>query len=469
MMDTQLRKRLKQINAKLTLLEIKLIKRAYPLDKQLQSELATGVDEMIDYELEATIACYGGNENDYPLCILRESFKELSVSDKKHRIGDGGNHNEFEYRENHPLKNDKHCWLFHCLYDHEHLSWEEIAGIEHFWIDIIPRYQYRIDVLQTNVKHLIYSDNYRFGIESMVRQVVPDFFDTYPLDLNKFEKLSQSLSADIANIALQPMSDAELGIFHTQRYLQSIREDQSAVESVISFSIPSFISIEMINSNLVDTARSMVAGTVHATKLAMESKWAINIGGGFHHARSDSGGGFCFFNDYAIATFHLRQIKPDIKILYVDLDAHFGDGVLSFAKDNENFNILDIYNTFTKLDYGYIIKKDAGKRFTLIGIDSYTTDPTYLNLLKEYLPKMIDAIKPDMIFYNGGSDILKGDQLGQLSISPEGLIKRDLFVFGEAKERDIPIMMCLSGGYGKENYKHVSKSLEAVIALMERE
>jgi len=39
-----------------------------------------------------------------------------------------------------------HCWLFHCLYDHENLTWEEIASIDMIWIDIIPRYQYCIEI-----------------------------------------------------------------------------------------------------------------------------------------------------------------------------------------------------------------------------------------------------------------------------------------------------------------------------------
>ena len=79
---------------------------------------------------------------------------------------------------------------------------------------------------------------------------------------------------------------------------------------------------------------------------------------------------------------------------------------------------------------------------------------------------MIDAINPDFIFYNAGSDILKGDKLGMMEISIEGMIKRDRFVFGCAKERKIPICMCLSGGYGYENHSAVVESLQGIITLM---
>ena len=469
MIDKNLLSRLKEINTELTAIEKNIMKTSIRLDTNLQQELSENLEEMIDYELEATIGCYVGDKQ---LCKLRELLKRCSIKNKHNLWGlaDGNNHNEFEHRENHPMKDDQHCWLFHCLYDHENMSWDEIASIQNIWIDIKPRYQYRIDMTNTDHiarnKHLVYSASYQFGMTEIVNEIFPDFFDSYPLDLRKFEKIGHHLQKEIADLELEPMSDEELGIFHASKYLQSLREDKSTIEGVVAFSIPPFITVSMMNEHLVDSARAMATGTVYAAKIALKTGWAINIGGGFHHARSDSGGGFCFFNDYAIATHHLRQINTDLKILYVDLDAHLGDGVLSFAKDTENFYILDMHNAFTKLDEECRLKTDIDKRFTLIGLQSYTADKTYLRLLHDYLPKMIDSIQPDIIYYNGGSDVLVGDPLGYLSVSPQGLIERDLFVFGEAKKREIPIMMCLSGGYGKENYQHVIKSLEAIIELM---
>lgn len=61
---------------------------------------------------------------------------------------------------------------------------------------------------------------------------------------------------------------------------------------------------------------------------------------------------------------------------------------------------------------------------------------------------------------------LKGDPLGKLAVSVEDLKQRDIMIFTEAKKRHIPIMMCLSGGYGVENYRAVGESLEAVIEIM---
>jgi len=145
MIDRNLLSRLKEINTELTAIEKNIMNTAIRLDTNLQQELSMNLEEMIDYELEATIGCYVG---DNLLCTLRELLKRCSIKNKHNLWGlaDGNNHNEFEHRENHPMKDDQHCWLFHCLYDHENMSWEEIASIQNIWIDIKPRYQYQFDV-----------------------------------------------------------------------------------------------------------------------------------------------------------------------------------------------------------------------------------------------------------------------------------------------------------------------------------
>ena len=475
MINPKLHDRLKEINTELTAIEKQIMRTAIRLDANLLEEIVGVVDGMIDYEMAVTIACYGVDGIDYPLCTLQEGLKHSSKETEDERWGmdDGENHNEFEFRQGHPMFGEHHCWLFHCLYDHNYLTWEEIASIQNFWVNILPCYQYRFDApdkhFAPSTRHVLYSNNYDIIFDDVVRDIIPNFSETCPLDLRKFTRISRDLWGDTARLNLNPMSDEELSVFHTPKYLQSLREDKNIIEGILGFSIPASITAAMVNENLIDAARTMTTGTVVAAELALTTGWAINIGGGFHRAKSDCGGGFSFFNDYAIATHKLRQINPDLKILYVDLNAHIGDGVISFARAIDNFYILDIHNAFADLAEDTILKTDFKDRFTLIGLKSSTRDKTYLGLLREHLPSLIDSIKPEIIFYNGGSDILEGDSSGQLCITPEGMKERDLFVFGEAKKRSIPIMMCLSGGYGKKNFKHVADSLEAVIEMMEGE
>ncbi|MGE0739512.1 hypothetical protein [Sulfurimonas sp.] len=43
---------------------------------------------------------------------------------------------------------EHHCWLYHCIYDHTILSWEEIASISHIAVDIKPMYQYDFELIK---------------------------------------------------------------------------------------------------------------------------------------------------------------------------------------------------------------------------------------------------------------------------------------------------------------------------------
>jgi histone deacetylase 11 len=308
----------------------------------------------------------------------------------------------------------------------------------------------------------------RFAIEL---DIISEFFgddrlQNHPIDFHKFEKIAKILKAKFGRLYtnIEKISDEELLLYHDSKYIKALSSEKAIIENIFRSKLPEGINAAVLNRFLVDPARYMTAGTVAASRLAMEHGWAINLGGGFHHAKKDMGSGFCFFNDYAIASIKLRNEYPNFKILYVDFDAHLGDGIILFAKDIENFYILDIYNAFTDLQgRRAVIKSGKNGNFTLIGIESYAADELYLSFIKEYLPRTIESVKPDFIFYNGGGDILMGDMLGHLSISKQGMVDRDMIVFNEAKKRNIPIAMCLSGGYGKDNYKSVADSLTQLI------
>ncbi len=477
MIDSKLIERLKVINTELAAIEKRIVQTAIRLDSNLQKELAGNVDGIRDYEMKVEIQCYGSDETGYPLFTMNERLNGISSEPKiyTHHFADGDNNNEFRFREEHPMKGEHHCWLYHCLYSHIGATLDEIASIQHIYFDIIPRYEYCVDT-PSNVfispvlpaRHVLTSHNYNMYIEDVFRDIYPDpIKKTHPI-INAYHRGRITISAykEMLRMDIKIMSDNELEVFHSPTYLASLRHDKSVIEGITQFSIPPLITAYMINENLIDAARAMCRGTVHAAQLALKSGWAINLGGGFHRAHRDRGENMNFFNDYAIATHHLRQNNPDIKILYIDLDALCGDGVISFAKEMDNFYVLDLHNTFTKFDEEYLLKTD--KHFTLIGLKSYTGDELYLQLLYEYLPNLINEVKPDIIFYNAGGNVLKDDPFGHLCISQKGLIKRDLFVFREAQKRTIPIMMCISRLRGLESSKYIERSLNLVIKFMKR-
>ncbi len=461
---------LKKFNDMLVDIEKQILQKAIELDKHLKTQEIAKQDAIVGYDLMVEISFFWDNDAGDPVCVLREHLKGC-LDGRLGLLADVENHNEYYCKENHPMQGDYHCWLFHCLYDHEYLGWGQIIHIKKICWDIKPSCYYEADIdfdRKSNLPKseplpIVYSQSFDIYLPEVVEKIVGKL--KFPLDFRRFGNiyiwLKIELGGTLAIQNIEPITDEELLLFHTKEYLYKIRSDTSTIGTIIGLEMPKSITASILNEYIIKPIKCMVRGTIKVAFLALQRGWAINIGGGFHHAKSDGGAGFCFFNDYALATVMLRARYPKLKILYVDLDAHLGDGVIEFAKSIQDFYILDIYNTFANGINN--TKEGEDGRFKLIGIAPHTEDETYLALLKNHLPSAIEKIKPEFIFYNGGSDVLDSDPLGQLSISEIGMIDRDRFVFEQAKNRNIPIAMCLSGGYGKENYLTVSRSLSMII------
>lgn len=105
-----------------------------------------------------------------------------------------------------------------------------------------------------------------------------------------------------------------------------------------------------------------------------------------------------------------------------------------------------------------------------IPLQSTCTEQDYLRELKQQLPVFLDSISRSQpisfAIYNAGTDVFREDPLGLLNLTAADILERDLFTVGELRERSIPTMMLLSGGYIQVSYRLVADS---VIKLLERE
>ncbi len=91
---------------------------------------------------------------------------------------------------------------------------------------------------------------------------------------------------------------------------------------------------------MLQPMRLQVGGTVLAAHLALEHGFAINLGGGAHHAHPAKGHGFCVYNDVAVSIARLRASGFSGNVLIVDTDAHQGDGnQAAFANDESVFGL----------------------------------------------------------------------------------------------------------------------------------
>uniref|UniRef100_A0A1I7U751 Hist_deacetyl domain-containing protein n=1 Tax=Caenorhabditis tropicalis TaxID=1561998 RepID=A0A1I7U751_9PELO len=202
-------------------------------------------------------------------------------------------------------------------------------------------------------------------------------------------------------------------------------------------------------------------GSVLAANLALKHGWAINVGGGFHHASHSNGGGFCFYADITMAIFDLFDKKAITNAIVVDVDAHQGNGHARDFANNENVFVFDVFNPTV-----YPHDREARQFINqAVHVSSHTTDTTYLSELRKQLTKCLEkrelSTPPgfDFIMYNAGTDSLQGDPLGAMNLSPQCIIARDEIVFQMAKSKGIPICMLTSGGYQKNNALIIAKSI----------
>ncbi|RPD48987.1 histone deacetylase [Paracnuella aquatica] len=184
-------------------------------------------------------------------------------------------------------------------------------------------------------------------------------------------------------------------------------------------------------------------GTIDCCYYAMENGVALNVAGGTHHAFADRGEGFCMLNDFGVAANYLLQRNLAKQILIIDLDVHQGNGTASIFTGEPRVFTFSMHG---KNNYPFRKEKSDLDVELPDGID----DAAYLQLLRQHLPRLLDTVRPDFIFYLSGVDILSTDKFGKLQVSMEGCRQRDHFVFTQIHNRRLPCVVAMGGGYSPQ-------------------
>lgn len=286
----------------------------------------------------------------------------------------------------------------------------------------------------------------------------------HTMDSWKFAKVLSRLQAEgliepAGAIAPLEASDAVLSDVHPQAYLTELRTSKMAVMRVTELQPLLLLPNALIQWKFVGPLRFHTAGTILAAGIAVERGWAINLGGGLHHASRSNGMGWCAYDDVYLAVRRVRSASHGrvTKVMVIDLDVHQGNG---FATDKLEFQdddlfVVDVYNNmiFPKDEPA---KKgiDVAKELTC-GTDS----ATYVQTVKEALSEAGQKFAPDLILYLAGTDVLEDDPMGRFKVTAADVIKRDEMVFSFALGRQTPICMMLSGGYGPSSADVSSSSI----------
>jgi len=269
-----------------------------------------------------------------------------------------------------------------------------------------------------------------------------------PMDIHRSENIAAFLAAEGLVLPTEFFSARAVSLrglrsVHTDAYLDQLSRAEGLTR-VFGFDIA---------QDQVDTVlmlqRLLVGGTKHAVHGAVRGyRTVVNLGGGLHHARPDSGHGFCAFNDVAIAIKSVRERGYDGRILVVDLDLHDGDGTrICFATD-PSVHTFSVHNM--ALDDQPAIES------TSVALGARVDDATYLAAIEQHLPEAFVRFRPRLVIYLAGADPAWDDRLGNWRITEAGMIARDRLVMKTVRSRDpnLPVVVLPAGGYGVNAWRY---------------
>jgi acetoin utilization deacetylase AcuC-like enzyme len=277
-----------------------------------------------------------------------------------------------------------------------------------------------------------------------------------------------------------PATDADVLLVHTPQYVKKLKTGTLSAREQMELEVP-------FSPALVKAFWLAAGGSILAADYALGDGVAISIGGGFHHAFPDHGEGFCMIHDVAIA---IRRMQRDGKIRYamtVDCDVHQGNGTAAiFAGTRTATEPLPSVPASTlKPAKTKMRGSHTGDVFTIslhqqsnypawkppssidIDLPDQIGDDDYLAWLDNALSSGLRQFDPELLCYIAGADPYREDQLGGLSLTIDGLKKRDELVFRVAKARGIPVMVTLAGGYARNVDDTVTIHCNTVIAATE--
>ncbi|WP_239727226.1 MULTISPECIES: acetoin utilization protein AcuC [unclassified Mammaliicoccus] len=301
----------------------------------------------------------------------------------------------------------------------------------------------------TNVKY-VYSEDllkYRFS-------------DSHPFNQMRL-KLTTDLLFDLGVlteahiISPRVATDEELQLVHEPNYIEAIKKAGNGdlpLKEYDKYGLNSEDTPQFINMH--ENSARVVGGTLSAVDAVMtgEATRACHLGGGLHHGFKGKASGFCIYNDSAVAIQYM-QSKYNQRVLYIDTDAHHGDGVQWSFYTNEDVMNYSIHETGRYLfpGTGALTERGDGKGFGTtvnVPLDAYTEDDSYIDVFKDTVEAVCKAYKPDVILSVNGVDIHYLDPLTHLSCTLDTLYKIPYIVKGLAdKHCDGKIIMIGGGGY----------------------
>jgi acetoin utilization deacetylase AcuC-like enzyme len=272
--------------------------------------------------------------------------------------------------------------------------------------------------------------------------------------MEKYALLRQRVATELPAVSMAEApsaTDGELALAHDPGYISAVANGLLPTAAMRDIGFP--WSLEM-----VERSRRSAGATIAAARAALglngglqakPNGVAANMAGGTHHASADKGGGFCVFNDAAVAARlmqaewarHHGPRRPALRVAVIDLDVHQGNGTASIFREDASVFTLSMHG-----QRNFPFRKEASDLD--VDLPDGCNDADYLQALEHALDEMDRRFQPGLVIYLAGADPFVGDRLGRLSLSFDGLEARDRRVFDWTWQRRTPLAMAMAGGYG---------------------
>jgi acetoin utilization protein AcuC len=265
------------------------------------------------------------------------------------------------------------------------------------------------------------------------------FYEGHPFNQNRLKPTLDLLQrAGALTEAMirepSPVTIDELALVHSLPYIKAVQALSSTTnnkdwtEKADQFGLdhdgdtPHFAGMHEATSQIV-------GGTLAAVEKVMsgETKHALHLGGGLHHAMRGKGSGFCVYNDAAVAIASIRQ-KYNARVMYIDTDVHHGDGVQWMFYTDPDVFTLSIHETGKYLFPGTGAVNERGEEsgfgYSLnIPVEPYTEDESWLECFSEVFQKAIASFRPDIIISQHGCDAHAFDPLAHIQCSMSSYLR----------------------------------------------
>lgn len=231
-------------------------------------------------------------------------------------------------------------------------------------------------------------------------------------------------------------TDVEIGRVHSAEYLHKLKHGLLTDREIRRLGFP-------WSPQLLERSRRSVGSTIAACRAVLGGTMGVNLAGGTHHAHYDWGQGYCVLNDAVIAARAMQAEQLARRIVIIDLDVHQGNGTAALTRDDSTIFTFSIHG-----ERNFPFHKEESDLD--IALPDGTGDADYLDVLEESLWRVLNLARADLAIYLAGADPYRGDRLGRLCLSKNGLLERDRFVMQTCREAGLPLAVAMAGGYARD-------------------